>query len=372
VTPAPGPGETGPVFTGAKSFTFSDDEQEISLPFDTGSKIEVFSIRWTSGLGAASTDYVIKVVGKGEQGLVTITVPLRRDDVPGVLGIPLTPGGDREVSVRYSSDFGTGPVTFSIHEFQGSGKVKFIKDGAEQDTLTIDYPNTVHGDTFTIRGKKQTDERSPRSTQIEAERASTVVGRSPGFSVCAWPIRINAKFNGLLVGNVTVTIPGEKDPVPVWGAEYVLTADSDSGKPEHLDGTYIVEIIDAQPGTGAFAGLGWAKVQDTFIQTTRGMTDWNGFAKDSGKLQIAIKAAHPRGSRYEATQFVRFACRRSGVEENKGGGPVVPDSGFRIVNTTKWDGKNGYDVLTRRTGKSVRPVGAGTVDDSGEKTSPVR
>lgn len=249
------------------------------------------------------------------------------------------------------------PLTLAIAgSGSGAGSAK-INGNA---THTISKTETVQ-----LSGVDQTEPGHAGNLKLVANQGSNNLAESNGFSVAAYPVKIGFTYKGPVQAE-----PRPGDRFLRWGAAYQKTFASDSGtSPDALNDcglTKISENVIVAEETGYFAGgpVG----QSSFEATTTAQTDRH-VERGPSAVEVRRRLEHferregLNKSKYEAHQFFRFSCERTGLAENRERGPKVPTSGFKILKTASKSGGK-YFFRVSKQGFANNDVAAGTVDDS--------
>jgi hypothetical protein len=208
------------------------------------------------------------------------------------------------------------PVTVSGLPAGGSARIDVEGSGGANGSATITAGASLAGSgTVTVRGGTQTTPGNAGNLRLRATVGGAVVGRSPGFTVAAYPINYTDTYlsdinDGTLLGMVV------QDG---WSSD-------GSGAISELDQVEISERVDMQsrdnppftiPGaTSATSG-------------TSGYNSANTLTKDT--FQMAKASINTTGLGFgEWTrvqgQLCLFKCLRTGVTD-----VVMPSSGYRII-----------------------------------------
>jgi hypothetical protein len=252
------------------------------------------------------------------------------------------------------------PVTLSIAGGSAANGTATINGGATHDLTSTE--------TVQVRGGTQTTPGNAGNLKLVAHQGTTKLAESAAFSVAAYPTAIGFTFNSILKdASVPAISPGAK----FWGATYDLTFTSDSGVNADCDETKVSENILVDTATGAFTGV--TPITSNFNVTTAAQTDHH-VVGDVSAADMRSTMDSEKSSRMVLHQFFRFACRRTGIAEDKVAGPTVPVSGFKISHwftVPSCMGSSKYIVHAQKQGFANNGVAAGTVDDTGVKDAEV-
>jgi len=279
---------------------------------------------------------------------------------------PNTPSGVKRISPRVNTDIAVKvspspggsptPVTLAV-EGGGSGNGSATVNGNASYSLSAD-------ETVKLSGADQTDAGKAGNLKLVARQGADKLAESNGFSVAAYPKEIGFNFKSILS---PFNFAGKK----FWGAEYDLTVTSDSGNKADLDKTKISENVLVVTGTGFFAGT--TPGQSNFLTTTGPQSDHHavGGEDNAAAMKAKMDLKGITTSKSTKNQFFRFADQRSGIAEDRAGGPKVPTSGFQITNTFSKTAPK-YFVNVKKEGFANNSVDAGTVDDPAVKDAEVK
>ena len=229
--------------------------------------------------------------------------------------------------------------------------------------------NLNSSETVDLTGGTQTSPGNAGKLRLAAYLGTSKIAQSNGFSVAAFPVQANFKFNQVIKNQTIGFIPtGQK----YWGANYGLDIVSDSGYSSDLDQVKVTENIINVARSGLFTNS--PQITGSFNNAVNHPPDYHAVGGSSAKsLRAAIKK--DPGSHLEHNQLWRFACARSGIPENISSGPEIPASGFKImrwVSEVQIDRTHlEYYVRVYKEGFAHSAVQAGHVDDTDTKDAQV-
>jgi hypothetical protein len=211
----------------------------------------------------------------------------------------------------------------------------------------------------TVRGDNQTAPGNAGKLSLRAKVGGTVVGRSPGFTVAAWPVNfVTSRLADIDTGSaVGVRVQN------AWSSDGSALAELDEvERTERVD----IRSRDNPPftsGTGTSATIG---TSGFIAGTASPTTDTHSYSKAS--ISTGGLAAGTYTLVYQ--QNFLFNDRRTGVANQ-----VVQNSGFTITHTVKIldlpiIGRS-VGHLTVKTGAAVTVEGRATTAGSGTATSEI-
>lgn len=240
--------------------------------------------------------------------------PTKTVDVPvSVTGIP--PGGSATIDVEGSGGAnGTATLTAGA-SLAASGKV-------------------------TVKGGTQSSPGNAGKLNLRAQLGATVVGRSAGFTVAAWPI------------NFTDTLDADFDAGGAVGLSVKDGWSSDgSGPITELDEVEITERVDLQSRDnppfsviGAISAAPAGGVTSGYLAANALTTDTHTYGKTD--IKTAGLAAGPWTIVYG--QLSLFKCKRTGVVDR-----VMPASGLKITHLAWQLPIVGWSHMAHKSGAGV-------------------
>lgn len=210
----------------------------------------------------------------------------------------------------------TVPITLVGLPAGGSATIDVEGSGGVNGTATITAGATLTGSgAITVRGDTQTTPGSAGALRLRATVGGTVVGRSPGFSVAAYPINYTDTYlsdinDGTLLGMVV------QDG---WSSD-------GSGAISELDQVEISERVDMQSRDNPPFTVAGAT---SATSGTSGYNPANSLTQDTFQMaKASIKTTGLGFGEWTRVQgqLCLFKCKRTGVTD-----VVMPASGFRII-----------------------------------------
>jgi hypothetical protein len=194
---------------------------------------------------------------------------------------------------------------------------------------------------------------------------SKVVLPTDGFSVCAHPTVMHMAFNSPAAGPV------------VWGGAYDWNVDSDTGNPLDMIGVEVCPILYTEKnGKSGFFEKFKFETTGPYLAINIGSVDTHSILGFAAALQGKMdKAADNKNGVGIGTannlQYWRFSCACCGIAQDERKGPILKESGFRIVFTGHRDANptpppdyNYFIGLIKQPKAITGSINAGSVFDT--------
>jgi hypothetical protein len=252
----------------------------------------------------------------------------------------------------------TVPVTVANLPAGGSATIDVEGSGGANGTATVTAGATLTGSgVVTVRGDTQTTPGNARKLRLRATVGGTVVGRSPGFTVAAWPTDFSTSRRNDIDSGGGVGVAVEN----AWVSDGSALAELDEvERTERVDiGSRNNPPFTSGSGTSATAGT------SGFIPgTSSPTTDRHSY----GRANIDTSKVAPGTYRLVYRQNFLFNDRRTGVTN-----AVVRNSGFTITHTVLVVNFPIFGRVsshqTEKRGAAVTVEGRATTAGSGTATS---
>jgi hypothetical protein len=241
------------------------------------------------------------------------------------------------------------PSTSAAIDVEGSG-------GANGTATVTAGAHLAATGTATISGGTQTGVGNAGALRVRATAGGTVIGRSAGFTVAAWP------------ANFTTSRVSDIDAGDAIGVVASNAWESDSGTPGDLDKAKRTERVDLasrdNPPFTSGAGTSATSGTSGYISGTASPT------QDSHRYLRSLTStstlAHGSYAIVYRQNFL-LSDERTGVV-----GTVVPKSGFTITHTVWWPAPAGpWKHQTAKAGAAVSVNGIAATAGAGSALSEV-
>jgi hypothetical protein len=238
-----------------------------------------------------------------------------------------------------------GSATFDVEGSGGANGVATVSSGATM----------VASGSVTLVGGAQTTPGNAGNLRLRARLGATVLGRSAGFTVAAWPTDFVTSLLGDIDGGGAVGVRVAN----AW------TSDG-SGSGAELDEVERTERVDIgtrdNPPFTSNAGTSGTIGTSGFLPGTASpTTDRHSYSRAA----IVTGGLAPGSYTLAYRQNFLFNCRRTGVVNG-----TVPKSGFTITHTAWFSGPTGnWMHFTRKTGAAVTVEGRATTAGAGTADS---
>jgi len=291
---------------------------------------------------------------------VTIAEVNAPNTPPPIKRIPPRVDTQVRVIVAQPSGVSLSPITLSIGgSGRGNGEVSI--NGSHTDSLTASK-------TVMLKGTQQTSPGHAGQLKLVARLGNSgqILAESNGFSVAAYPTKINFSYDGNNAGGQQLGIRG----YPAWGPRYRLTFESDSKVRGDCDLIKLKEDLFLSQRTGFFetqplTQTGFLSTSESVSRPDQHTIVYRGEDVDFARFQASAN----RGGIMLIQQLFRFACQRTNILEDPLNGPTVRASGFEIRFILRMGPKPHLRV--QKLGLAHHGVEAGWVNDQSVKDIPI-